>query len=482
MPRVIEADYDQVHLLPPTLEEWVGADHPARFVRDFVRSLEVGALGFREPALGNEGRPAYSVELMLRVWLYGYLEKVRSVRGLERACRERMGFVWLCGNRAPDHNSLWRFWNANRAALRALFKRTVKVALELDLIGLVVQALDGTRIQAHCSGRGRHDRAALGKALGRLDELLAEREAALERGEGVAGARGTERYGGFSAEQLRGALARVEAGEARHVHPGEPEARRMKCDGRNRFGYNAQAVVDGAGQLIVAAEVVAEATDAAQLGPMMALAEETLRGAGAGQATPTTLADGGYASGGNFARAQAEGREVLAPMPSASKNSGGDPFHASRFEHDAGRDVVRCPGGRELPFRRLRKRRGATVREYRSAAVCAGCPLRPHCTADRHGRSIEIAPWQDALRRHRDKMGRAENAALYRRRPGIIEPVFGWIKAAMGFRRWTVRGLERVRTQWAMLCTALNLRAIYREWVARLKRAANSGNAAIIPA
>jgi hypothetical protein len=206
---------------------------------------------------------------------------------------------------------------------------------------------------------------------------------------------------------------------------------------------------------------------------MMGLAEETLRQAGAPQAKPTTLADGGYASGAGFAQASQEGREVLAPMPPASENGGKNPYHASCFEHDAQRDVVRCPAGRELPFRRLRNRRGAIVREYRGADACRGCPVRGLCTRDRHGRSIEIAPWQGALREHQAKMGRPENAALYRRRSAIVEPVFGWLKAVMGFRRWTVRGLEKVRTQWAMLCTALNLRAIYRKWVEQRKCAAS---------
>ena len=133
MPHEIEADWDQVHMLPACIEDWISADHPARFIREFVEELDLVKLGFPVSSGGTQGRPRYSTKLLLRVWLYGYYEKVHSTRLLEKACAERMGFVWLCGMHRPDHNSLWRFWTQNRAGLSALFRQSVRVAMNLKM-------------------------------------------------------------------------------------------------------------------------------------------------------------------------------------------------------------------------------------------------------------------------------------------------------------------------------------------------------------
>ena len=253
MPYEIEADWDQVHLLPACIEDWIVAEHPARFIREFVEGLDLSALGFAVSSGGTEGRPRYATKLMLRVWLYGYYEKVRSTRTLERACRERMGFVWLCGNHRPDHNSLWRFWDQNRSALSGLFKQSVRVAMKLRMVGFVTQAIDGTKIQS-CSGTRRTcDEASLKRQLAALNKQIEELE------EQLAHSAHSEpddhlpaEYLSKSAlrEKVRAALREVQDDKARHIDPNEPDSRRMKARGGTRFAYNAQAVVDAQEQII----------------------------------------------------------------------------------------------------------------------------------------------------------------------------------------------------------------------------------------
>lgn len=465
MRQILAADYDQIHLLPPSVEDWVGPEHPARFVREFVGALDLKALGL-DTLKRDEGGVTYEPALLLSVWLYGYLRRVRSTRAVERACREEMGFVWLSGNHRPDHNALWRFWDAHREGLRALFRQSVKVAFRLDLLGLAAQALDGTKIMAACSGRGGFDQQHLEKLLAQLDTELTEREAEIARAGAAAAAAGlpAELHRAHTLrEQVRGALERVRSGETRHAHPLEPDAARMDCDGRNRFGYNAQALVDAKAQVIVAAELTNAPNDTAQLAPMLAHAATVRAEIGAPDAPPATLADGGYASGAQLAAAIEAGHDVLTPLPSSSQDDS-DPYHAAHFRHDPQRRVVVCPQGRALPFHHERERRGHKIEVYRSAQVCKDCPVRSRCTTDRHGRSIDLGPGHAHLAALRARWKKPGTAEYYALRAALVEPVFAQVKQQMGFRRWTVRGLEKARVQWALLCTTWNLQVIYRRW------------------
>lgn len=466
MPRVMDADFQEVLLLPASVEDWIPADHRARFIREFVAELDPAEFGLHLPTEAiAEGRPAFAPALLWRVWLYGYLCRIRSTRKLEAACRERLDFIWLSGNLQPDHNTLWRFWQSHRKELRALFARTLKVACELKLVDLVLQAVDGTKIQAVCSGHGRWDEASLKKRLERLDEVIAEHEKAIAAEGEQATAEASLPPELASAQALRSkvalALRQVQAGETRFCHPQEPTARRMECDRGNRFGYNAQAVVDSRERVIVAAEVVTAENDTQQLQFMLAQAEANLEAK-----AEHTAADGGYCTGAQIAAAEQAGYDVYGPIPCDPKPEEPAPYHTSRFQFDPATDTVLCPHGKTLVFRRERERSGAgKSREYRApGAECRACPAFGQCTKDRHGRTIELWKWAEAMQRHRQKMATPAAAEIYAKRGQTIETVFGWLKEAGGFRRWTWHGFEKVSAQWQLLCAVLNLRALYQAW------------------
>lgn len=172
MSRPLRPNYAQRFLLPPALDDWIPADHPARFVRDFVDSLDLEALGICEP-VAQEGRPPYAPDLLLKVWLFGFMERIRSTRGLEKACLQVMPFLWLTGNLHPDHNTLWRFFKAHRAALPKLFKQLVKTAAAAELVGFVLHALDGTKLTAASSTDEALHRKSLQDKLKQLDAFIA---------------------------------------------------------------------------------------------------------------------------------------------------------------------------------------------------------------------------------------------------------------------------------------------------------------------
>ena len=468
MRREIRADYCQMDLLPQCWEDLVAADHPARFLREFVDALDLRELGFAERE-SEEGRPPYANDLLLKVWLYGYLTRIRSTRELERACREHISLLWLRGRHAPDHNTLWRFWRENRAALRQVFRVVVKVAAAQGLIGMMCHAVDGTKIRAVASRRTVGHQEDLEKELRRVEAWWAEMNAAVEAGELNPGSDYRLPEGLREAEQLRrsilGSLAQMRQVKREHLHRQEPEARRMPCEGRQEPAYNAQAVADAQAGLLVAEEVVNAESDNAQLIPML---EEVQ--ANVGGVAQHTVADGGYSWGEQLQEAEARGQDVLVAEGAETGGPKRGEYHSAKFAYDEEGDEVICPQGQRLRFEgEKNKGRQRTVRSYRCQHY-EQCPVRALCSQRRDGRRIEISPQYGALLRQRAKRRDPAQRALMRQRSGLIEPVFATLKQAMGFRRWTVRGLDNVRTQWALLCAVFNLKKMYKYWAAQRSR------------
>jgi len=461
MVQPIAPDYGQQFLLPPVLEDWVPKNHPARYLREFVDQLDLAALGFMMRN-SMEGRPAYSASLLLKIWLFGYLHRIRSTRKLEVACREQLSLLWLCGMLQPDHNSLWRFWRDNKKALRTVFKRSVQLAVEAGLVGLVLQAVDGTKIQAACSKHSAWNKKSLQDLLQALDREMDETERQLTQEaepepsfsyqlpEGL-----TEREA--LRQKVRAGLEQMEQARREHLSPGEPEARRMSCEGKNSFAYNAQAVVDEQNSVILAEETTNRENDAGLAVPMAQQAQQNT-----GRQAEATVADGGYGSGTDIAQA-AQQQVNLLVRPAMDSVAAKKRFHAYNFHFDPKRDVVVCPEGKELGFARNMKQKGQTVRIFRCNQY--DCPVRGQCTKDkRNRRFVEIWSHTSAVQDMRARIKGTKEAAQLAKRQQIIERVFAHIKQHEGFRRWTVRGLEAVNTQWSLICCAYNLRILLKKW------------------
>ena len=463
MAHPIAPDYGQQFLFPPALEDWVASDHPARFLREFVEQLDLPALGFALPPSEGDGRPPYAPSLLLKIWLYGYYQRIRSTRKLEAACGDHLPLLWLTGLIAPDHNSLWRFWRDNKKALRAIFKQTVQVAARTGCVGLVLQALDGTRIEAAASGYSGWSKEYMEKMLGKLDAALDGFELNVMEENAAVEKTGYRLPAGLTEcktlrEEIKKGLAQLAADQREHSHPVEPEARRMKlANGTNRFAYNGQAVADEQEGIIVACEVTRQETDSGQLAPMIAQARENI---GVAAVETTTLADGGYGGGADIQEA-AEKQMAVLVVP--SEGAGKDHAYASKHFHYAPwARTVTCPRGHQLDYQGKTIKRQRVVERYR--CHCRDCPVRTQCTRDKKGRQIEVWPHTPAVQAMRARLALPGVTARWRRRGEIIERCFGQIKQHDGFRRWTVWGLENVRVQWSLLCATLNLRVLYRRW------------------
>lgn len=458
MSHEIRPDYEAQFLFPPSLEQWVAADHPARFVREFVDALDLDAVGLtpKQQARRKDpnGRPHYAVDLLLKIWLYGYMYGIRSSRALERGCRDTLPLVWLAGRHTPDHNTLWRFWSRYQKVIKQLFLQSVRVASEAKLIGMVVQALDGTKIRSAGAKRSAWHRADLEKLLAQIESNIAELEKEIgEAGEDGGG--GDDRLPETlkSREELRSriqeSLAVLSEADRKHMHPHDPNAQMMVSQGRTEFAYNAQAMVDEDNGIIVAAEVTDQANDSAQLEPMLQQTQENT-----GRYATTTVADSGYHTAEGLAAATEMGADVLVAMKQKAHQVGA--YHTMHFTYDEATDSVRCPEQQTLTREGTRrpKNKPYSVNTYR-CHFSATCPVAAQCSRDPKGRVIEIGPHHAAVVRNRQH---PDARALLHKRQMIVERVFAEIKEVLRWRRWTVRGLENVRNQWLMICTAFNLR------------------------
>ena len=461
---------EQSWLLPPRLDELLAPDHPVYFVAAFVDDLddsgwsELGVL----PRGEELGAPAYHPKLLLSVWLYGFMTGVRSSRKLEAACCEQLPFLWLTALQTPDHNTLWRFYQEHREAMRKLLKRTVRTAVAAGLVDLALQAVDGSKVGANAARDRMYDRAGLERLLERTEAAIADLEAQNRTSGAEVPARlpqALKRQESLR-DKVKEALKEVQA-EDRRVNLTDGDAVLMKTRQGFVAGYNAQAMVspleseDGSKRfLITAAEVSQAPDDQSELPRMLEASEETVGGR-----AEVTLADAGYHSGESLTACEEQGQTVL--MPEAQARALANPYHKDRFTYDQDSDTYTCPQGQTLRYAGTKRdRKGRPVQRYRApAAACRACPAFGLCTKDRrHGRALEIGPDEPVLRKQRLLMSTEEAQSLYKRRKELIEPAFGIIKEQQAGRRFLLRGLDNVWAEWSLLAVAFNLRVLARIW------------------
>ncbi len=467
---VRELNRQQTWLFPPTLDELIPDDHPARFVASIVDSLD--STFWQKLAIRLEGdplgAPSYHPRALLGVWLYGFMTGTRSSRKLEAACRDQMPYLWLTGWQHPDHNSLWRFYKAHRDGMRHLFKLTVKTAVKMDLVDLAVQAVDGTKVAGNAAKDRTYDAKGLEKLLERTEKIIQELERENESGNDPAPVHLPERL--RKAEQLRTevivAMQRLTEEGQKHINLTDGDANLMKGRQGIIVSYNLEAVVSPlkvtetkkTGVLMTGVELVQEPEDHNQLLPMMEQSEEMT-----GEMVAVTLADAGFHSGANLAASEQRNQVVV--MPEARENTLQNPYHKDRFSYDASTDSYLCPNGQTLKFREIRSIEKKTVRVYGvSGKVCRRCPAFGVCTRKNNGRELLIGPYDAELRRHRVWMATEEAKKAYSQRKELIEPSFGIIKEPMGVRRFLLRGWNNVRAEAKMLGTAFNLRTLHSVW------------------
>ena len=450
---------NQALLLPASVEDYVAADNPVRFIDAFVDDLDLGGSGFQRARPKATGRPGYDPVDMLKLYLYGYLNRVRSSRRLAMEATRNLELIWLLRGVRPDFRTIADFRRENRAAFKAVFRAFVMLCRKLDLFGRELLAVDGTRVKAVNSRARNFSRERLATYLAstdaRLERYLAELDE-IDRGEDGAGTGRGEALATKIArlrEQRQASAALLgqleDSGEGQ-ISLTDPDARLMVAHSKVTVGYNAQVAVDAKHSLIVEQHVTNACNDMGLLAPTAGAAMEAL-----GVERIDAVADMGYHAGDDIVASEAAGITPYIPRPHRGTAVGNGLFPKERFRYDPEADVYHCPGGQVLDTRYASVTRGHLSVQYSSPAACAGCRIKARCTKGRW-RRINRGEHEAVIERMAARL--AKRPGILTIRKSTVEHPFGSIKQWMNQGAFLMRGLDKVRAEFSLTALAYNLR------------------------
>lgn len=462
------ASRDQLNLLPPRIEDYVGADNPVRAIEGYVAALDLAKLGFLHAERGvGVGQPPYDPADLLKLYLYGYLNQIRSSRRLEREAQRNLELIWLLRRLTPGYRTIGDFRKENWAALKAVNRGFVLLARELGLVGGTLVAIDGAFFDGNASKASIKTRRKLAEQIAALDRDIEAYGASLDVNDAAEAKRSSDSDGGGGGgdlaqkvaalmekrAQAQADLERLDGGDETQLSRTDADARLLSKSGQRVAGYNVQIAVDDKHKLLVESEVVNEGNDTGQLHKMSHAAKQTL-----GVETLQVVADGGYYNGVELKACEEDGIVAYVPQPERhSRLATQGRFTHEEFAYDEATDAYRCPAGDLLRPTRKLKQNGdrLEVRYVSRKAVCDVCPLRGRCVTDKQP-TREILRWvhEEVIERHRTRMKDAGD--MLRRRACLAEHPFGTLKCRAGYRHFLVRGFNKVRGEWGLMALCYN--------------------------
>lgn len=456
----------QEMLLPPCVDEYVSQNNPVRAIDAYVDTLDLQALGFAnsQPVMGA-GQPAYDPAALLKLYLYGYLQGIRSSRKLEREASRNLEVMWLVEGLRPTYKTIADFRKVNGVALKAANRDFLLLCKELELFGGEQVAVDGSFFKADASKTGIHTEDKLNKQLEDLDkkiadyqQALAEQDAADDRaGQGSLVEDGQlqqklERLRNKQAEK-KALLQQLKDSGDKQVSTVDQDARLLTKRGQTVAGYNVQIVVDDKHKLIVAEEVTQDGNDVHQLAPMLEQAQSLLQ-----SENLTGLADSGYYEGHQLKTCEDQNITVYVAIPDKSKAiAAKGRFTREQFSYDPEQDCYRCPQGNPLTASgKAHQKNGKWLTCYKSkAADCSQCPLREQCLTEKAAiKQIQRWEHEAVIERHQQRMG--QKPGIMKKRGALAEHPFGVLKHRAGMNHFLMRGLEKCRGEFSLMVLGYN--------------------------
>ena len=461
MKRFVEGtDRGQSTLFPECLEDWIDEDNPVRVIDIFVDELDLGSLGFAGVDPEATGRPSYHPSVLLKLYIYGYLNRVQSSRRLEHEAGRNVEVMWLTRRLAPDHKTVADFRKDNGRAIRQVCARFVALCRSMGLLTQASVAIDGSKFKAVNNRDKNFTRAKMELRMAQIEASVARYLQQLDTADRQEPSDALKAKVDLLKEKiakLKEQMQRLRAIEAQmlatpdqQISLTDPDARSMATSGRGSglVGYNVQVAVETKHHLIITHEVTNVGTDRSQLAHIATAAKATL------EATSLdVVADRGYFNGEEILACEDAGITVTLPKPMTSNSKAQGRFGKQDFRYVAEQDAYICPAGEHLAYHYTNEEKGLVVHRYWTNA-CKSCAIKHSCTT---GKERRITRWEhehilETLQRRLD-----EHPEKMRQRRETVEHPFGTIKARMGATHFLMKTLPRVATEMAMHVLAYNL-------------------------
>jgi transposase len=455
-------DREQMTLFPARLDDYISEDNPVRAVDVFVDSLDLEKLGFVRVQALDMGRPGYDPRTLLKLYIYGYLNRVPSSRRLERECQRNIEVIWLTGQLAPDFKTIADFRKDNGKAILEVCRAFIALCRKLNLLNEASVAIDGSKFKAVNARDKNFTEAKMKRRLERIDKsisrYLSQLETADRHGDAVPEAKVTRLKAKI--EKLQEEIVRLNAinaemleSEDKQISLSDPDARSMATSGKDTgiVGYNVQAAVDTEHHLIVAHEVTNVGTDRHQLSSMAELARTEM-----GAEKLEVVADRGYYTSDEIKACEDTEISVTLPKPQTSNAKAEGRFGKQDFVYNAADDTYRCPAGKRLSFRHRVVDKGKTIRRYWTG-VCGTCDLKDQCTT---APQRYIRRWEHEAVLEKVQARLDHNPDAMRLRRSTVEHPFGTIKCWMGATHFLTTTLPNVATEMALNVLAYNMKRV----------------------
>jgi transposase len=463
MNYIAGSDRGETLLLPEALDDYIKPENPVRFIDAFVGQLDLSKAGFSNAQLNETGRPPYDPGDLLRLYLYGYLNRVRSSRGLEREAARNLELIWLLRKLRPDFKTIADFRRDNSQGIKAVCRGFTLLCRKLELFGGELVAIDSTKIKGQNAKGRNYSEAKLKALLAAIENKVSAYLEELDQADAQE-ASSADSEQRLSVEELKQKIAQLkerkkelqslaqdlEKSGATQVSLTDPDSRAMSMGRGSTVGYNVQAAVDAKHSLIVDTQVTNTTSDLGALGMMAIKAQENLEAKNL-----SVVADKGYYNGKEVLACDTIGVTAYVAKPLTSANTARGLYGKESFTYDARQNCYICPAGQKLTYRFATNEKGRAIYYYR-ASGCKSCPLKAKCTRNKENRTITRLAAEEVQEKMAERVAR--NPQIMRRRKAIIEHCFGTIKRSLGYDYFLCRGLRHVATEVNLTVLAYNLK------------------------
>jgi transposase len=449
-------DRKQVVLIPETIDLLINKNHEIRFIDAFVESLNVVEFGFKDIRLNKNGRPPFHPKDLLKLYIYGYLNRIRSSRGLEKECKRNIELIWLIKGLVPDHNTISNFRRDNPKAIKKVFRATVNIAKNLNLIGGILLAGDGTKLRAQNSKKNNYNQKKIDRHLAYIENKLAEYCKALETADRDTKKKIETKIAKQNKHKSQyKALEKqiIETGE-KQVSTSDPESRQLVIRGVvTEVCYNVQSTVDAKHNLPIDYQVT-NTNDKRAMTAMVKSAIEIV-----GNNTFNAVFDKGYYTAQEIHKSQKLGVTTHVCVPNPASKAPDKAYNVSEFKYNKEHDYYTCPAGEILNTNgNWYNKRVYRVKQYKTKN-CKTCTVKDLCTKAKYQKIIERHEFAEAL--DINKKNIAKNPEIYAQRQAIVEHPFGTMKRQWGFDHiMTKKSINRASADVGFIFIAYNLKRI----------------------